>query len=56
MAKYVVRVSKSEIVLLAADVYVNADSADAARAKVQRRIDRGREIDDRAWFERDSNA
>jgi hypothetical protein len=55
MAQYIVRVTKSEIVMLAADIYVNADSVDAARAKVQRRIDRGREIDDRKWFERDSN-
>jgi hypothetical protein len=55
MPKYIVRVSKSEIVMLGADVHVNADSADAARARVQRRIDRGREIDDRLWFETDSN-
>ena len=50
MPRYVVRVVKREVVVLAADVRVFADSADAARAKVTD-LHRRDEIDDRLWYE-----
>ena len=55
MPKYVVRICKTELVLLSADVNVIARSAKAARAKMQRRLANGEEIDDRLWFESDSD-
>lgn len=55
MARYVVRIRKTELVMLAADVIVAARTATAARRKVIRHLASGGEIDDRLWFERDSS-
>jgi len=52
MPKYVVQIAKREIVVLVADVEIDADSAYEARLEVQR-LEREDEIDDRLWYEDD---
>ena len=54
MQAYIVRVVRREVVVLAADVRINANSEDAARAAVQRRLQLEDGIDDRLWYEEDS--
>ena len=54
MPRFVVRVCKTELVLLSADLTVTARSAQSARAKIRRSLAHGDEIDDRLWFESDS--
>ena len=48
--RYLVRVLKREVVVLAADVHVHADSRDAARTKVTEMHQKDN-IDDRLWHE-----
>src|SRR5437764_8072123 len=54
MPRFIVRVCKTELVLLSADIRVVARTLATARAKVQRRVTRGEEVDDELWFESDS--
>ena len=54
MPKYIVRVIRREVVVLAADVRINAASKKAARTTIQRRLHREDGIDDRLWCEEDS--
>ena len=53
MPRYVVRICKSELVLLSADVEVVARSAKSARAIVRKWLAEGEEFEE-LWFESDS--
>lgn len=55
MPRFLVRLSKSELVMLEAEISIEADSAKAACAKVRHRLLRGYEIRDTAWYEVDSS-
>jgi hypothetical protein len=53
MPKYIVRICRSELVLLGADVEVVARTAESARASVRKRVADGEEFEE-LWFESDS--
>lgn len=54
MPHYIVRVCKTELVLLSANVRIAAHSKKAAGQKVRRRLARGEEVEDQLWYESDS--
>lgn len=55
MSTYLVRLSKSEVVMLEAEIPIEAGSKAAACAKMRRRLLRGYEIDAAVWYEVDSD-
>ena len=52
MPKYIVRICKTELVLLSADVEVVARSTKSAKAKVRELLAEGEEFEE-LWFESD---
>ncbi len=55
MPTYLVRISKSELVMLECELPIEAKSKNAACAKMRHRLLRGWEVDDRKWYEVDSS-
>jgi len=56
MPAYIVRVTKSELVMLECQIPIEAESQEAACAKMRHRLLRGYEISDTAWYEVDSSS
>jgi len=52
MPRYIVRICKTELVLLSADVEVVARSARSAKAKVRKLLETNEEFEE-LWFESD---